>query len=856
MSARLTCWASSRVGTTMMARGWQGRLFSPARRASTGMPNARVLPEPVWARPSTSWPASPSGMTAAWTGVGAVMPWAARAVISSAGRVAKIVGSVGRSSAGADMGCFRSGWVRPARSHTGADPASLARRCLVTRSTGLVRRKPHTNTGLQRRAAPRRDAAATGCSPSLRAGFAFARIVVAVRWATPPRHADPSLVDAPGRPTRRSLTRQGPTRRYAVPPSGSTRRTSPPALDPDRHAPVLLVHPAGRALAAVDVAGRRPRGHVQHALADLRVQLQRAGEVGAAAVAGADERRRRRLDDQLRGRAEAVVDLLSRRWLEGDHQLQRRPPRRSPGAACGARTRRCGRPAAPSGSRVSRCAPGLDDDQQVALDVRPARLGQVRRQRGDLAARRVEAPDRAVVGVADRERCRRAARSRRAGAGAAPARPRRRGSRSRTVRCRPRCRPPARRARRRASAGTRSRCRRARAGRRRAPARRSARTTPRRPARRRSPSLVVPAATSTVAGARVEGPQLVDAGHRDPDPVLPPGDVPGLESRSAPSPCIHWAPSPASTRTSPVARVMPAQLVVDGVGDHDVVPHLGGDVGRQQAQAVGLAEPPEAAHARRPPRPARRPRRARRPRPARRRRAAAPPWPGSAGRWARPAAATYGESPGCSVPLRPVLLDQLAEQRVDRVHVALAGVLRDDVALRVDEHQRRPGPGGVGLPGDQLGVVEDGVVHGVALDRLRQRHRVGLVHELRRVHADHDQLVGEPLLQRPQLVDDVQAVDAAEGPEVEQHEAAAQVAQRDVARRCSARPGRAARGPGRGAGAHRAILPRPIRPSSRPGLTRQDGRCGGVAGPGQPGRCGGQLTRAEPPVTRTIALRP
>ena len=147
-----------------------------------------------------------------------------------------------------------------------------------------------------------------------------------------------------------------------------------------------------------------------------------------------------------------------------------------------------------------------------------------------------------------------------------------------------------------------------------------------------------------------------------------------------------------------------------------------------------------------------------------------------------------------------MLLDQLAEQRVDRVRVALAGVLRDDVALRVDQHQRRPGPGGVGLPGDELGVVEDRVVHGVALDGLRQRDRVGLVHELRRVHADHDQLVGVLLLQRAQLVEDVQAVDAAEGPEVEQHEAAAQVAQRDVAPSVFSQPGRAARGPGHGAG--------------------------------------------------------
>ena len=141
MSARLSCWASSRVGTTMIARGWPGRLFSPARRASTGMPKARVLPEPVWARPSTSWPARPSGMTAAWTGVGAVMPWAARAVISSAGQGRRR--SWGRWDVRAQAqtwGCFRSGWVRPARSHTGADPASLARRGLVTRSTGLARK--------------------------------------------------------------------------------------------------------------------------------------------------------------------------------------------------------------------------------------------------------------------------------------------------------------------------------------------------------------------------------------------------------------------------------------------------------------------------------------------------------------------------------------------------------------------------------------------------------------------------------------------------------------------------------------------------------------------------------------------
>ena len=59
------------------------------------------------------------------------------------------------------------------------------------------------------------------------------------------------------------------------------------------------------------------------------------------------------------------------------------------------------------------------------------------------------------------------------------------------------------------------------------------------------------------------------------------------------------------------------------------------------------------------------------------------------------------------------------------------------------------------------------MVHAVPLDGGGQRLRVRLVLELRRVHADDDEHVGVLLLQRPQLVEHVQAVDAAERPEVE-----------------------------------------------------------------------------------------
>jgi hypothetical protein len=106
--------------------------------------------------------------------------------------------------------------------------------------------------------------------------------------------------------------------------------------------------------------------------------------------------------------------------------------------------------------------------------------------------------------------------------------------------------------------------------------------------------------------------------------------------------------------------------------------------------------------------------------------------------------------------------------------VPLAGQLRDDVALWVHDGEGRPGAGRVGLPGEQVRVVEDGVVHLVALDRGRERDRVGLVRELGGVHPDHDQDVRELGLDLAQLVEHVQAVDAAEGPEVEQDDPPAQ----------------------------------------------------------------------------------
>ncbi len=78
--------ASSRVGVRMIALGCFGLVRPPAaRRARAGRPKARVLPEPVWARPRTSRPASASGMVAAWMGKGTAMPFSASAAVIFSG---------------------------------------------------------------------------------------------------------------------------------------------------------------------------------------------------------------------------------------------------------------------------------------------------------------------------------------------------------------------------------------------------------------------------------------------------------------------------------------------------------------------------------------------------------------------------------------------------------------------------------------------------------------------------------------------------------------------------------------------------------------------------------------------------
>src|SRR5690554_3220360 len=121
--------------------------------------------------------------------------------------------------------------------------------------------------------------------------------------------------------------------------------------------------------------------------------------------------------------------------------------------------------------------------------------------------------------------------------------------------------------------------------------------------------------------------------------------------------------------------------------------------------------------------------------------------------------------------------DDLVEQVVD----ALALVPPQDVALGVDEDEAGPRPDAVLAPDVEGGVVHYGLGASVALGDQLDVGGLRLVVELGRMHPDDHQFVLVLGHQRLQVGDDVDAVDAAVGPEIQQHHLAAQLLQRQGA---------------------------------------------------------------------------
>ena len=284
-SERRTWVASSRVGTMMRARGCLGRLCSPARRARIGRPKASVLPEPVWARPSTSEPFIASGMTAAWTGVGVVISTRPRAMMTLP--ESPSWAKDGRVVAAEDKGDPQGGGHVPAPNPR-RGPASLRD---AVRARSLVLRefraptpghkikadeRPWLLTILPAPLGPPDHLDETSTTPTRRL------------WLPRPPLTRRLWLAGGTRPQPRAPGQRGAcnhSRRVSGRRAGSTETGVAVGGDPDRDAPVLLVQVAGGALAAVGVAGGGAGRDVQHPVADGGVDHHHPGQVGAAALA-------------------------------------------------------------------------------------------------------------------------------------------------------------------------------------------------------------------------------------------------------------------------------------------------------------------------------------------------------------------------------------------------------------------------------------------------------------------------------------------------------------------------------------------------------------------------------------------
>ena len=126
-----------------------------------------------------------------------------------------------------------------------------------------------------------------------------------------------------------------------------------------------------------------------------------------------------------------------------------------------------------------------------------------------------------------------------------------------------------------------------------------------------------------------------------------------------------------------------------------------------------------------------------------------------------------------------VVAEQPADQRLGLRVLAFAEVRVADVALLVDQVLGRPVLVRVVVPGPEVVVLHDRVRDAEPLDRGPHVRRHVLERELRRVHADdHEPLVAVGRVPRLEVRQRAQAVDARVRPEVDQHDLAAQLRER------------------------------------------------------------------------------
>lgn len=103
------------------------------------------------------------------------------------------------------------------------------------------------------------------------------------------------------------------------------------------------------------------------------------------------------------------------------------------------------------------------------------------------------------------------------------------------------------------------------------------------------------------------------------------------------------------------------------------------------------------------------------------------------------------------------------------------GVVRDDVAVRINEHERRPRTDGIRVANYMPFIDDHGVLYPDSLECHTHRSRPTFVGKLRYVDAYHLQDICKFPLQALQVVEQMEAVDTAERPEIEYDKSPSQV---------------------------------------------------------------------------------
>jgi hypothetical protein len=120
-------------------------------------------------------------------------------------------------------------------------------------------------------------------------------------------------------------------------------------------------------------------------------------------------------------------------------------------------------------------------------------------------------------------------------------------------------------------------------------------------------------------------------------------------------------------------------------------------------------------------------------------------------------------------------VEELLHEALELIRIGLAARLAQDVPVRRDDDERGPGTDCIALPQLTVRIVGDGMRDPVAQHRLAHVLQITLGRELRTVHADHDELAWECVFETTQCLERMEAIDAAERPEVEDDQTPAQL---------------------------------------------------------------------------------